>query len=246
MSAKIPSNKLITKDTIHRLLKDVKEIIKNPLNDHNIFYKHDEEDMLKGYALIIGPEDTPYLGGNYFFQFDFPYDYPYTPPKVTFCTNNGKCRFNPNLYMNGKVCVSILNTWEGDKWSSCQTISTILLTLATLFVKEPLLNEPGITKNSQDFNEYHKMVEYNNYLFAFMHLSKENNIEERFQYFYPVIKEKYLLNFPKVIERIDYIIQNNLVVEDETFLIKLYNNFVKMNYPNLKKELLEYHSNINK
>ena len=61
----------ITKDTITRLLKDVKHIIKNPLTDNGIYYIHDDSDLLKGYALIIGPEDTPYYGGYYFFELKF-------------------------------------------------------------------------------------------------------------------------------------------------------------------------------
>ena len=56
----------ISKESINRLLKDVKQIIKNPLIDNGIYYIHDDTDLLKGYALIIGPEDTPYYGGNYF------------------------------------------------------------------------------------------------------------------------------------------------------------------------------------
>ena len=65
------STKVIKKETIHRLLKDVKQIIKNPLTDNGIYYSHDESDMMKGYAMIIGPADTPYFGGFYFFKFDF-------------------------------------------------------------------------------------------------------------------------------------------------------------------------------
>jgi ubiquitin-protein ligase len=242
MSNEKSSNKLITKDTIHRLLKDIKDIIRNPLHDHNIFYKHDEEDMLKGYALIIGPEDTPYFGGNYFFEFAFPYDYPYSPPKLTFCTNNGKCRFNPNLYINGKVCISILNTWEGDKWSSCQTISTILLTLATLFTKEPLLNEPGITRTNDDFINYNKVVEFNNYEFAFLHMSQEKNIHENFKYFYPVIKEKFLLNYQKVMDNVVDILDKREIKGNEKFYIKLYNLLLIVNYSELKENLLAVNS----
>jgi hypothetical protein len=54
---------VITKDTINRLLRDVKQVIKNPLSENGIYYVHDDEDILKGYALIIGPSDTPYFGG---------------------------------------------------------------------------------------------------------------------------------------------------------------------------------------
>ena len=122
------NNVTISKETIHRLDKDIKDIRKNPLSDNGVYYFHDEVDMLKGYAMIIGPVDTPYYGGFYFFEFDFPSNYPYSPPKLTYLTNNGTVRFNPNLYVGGKVCISILNTWHGDQWSSCQTITSILLT----------------------------------------------------------------------------------------------------------------------
>ena len=50
----------VPKSTVMRLLQDVKDIIKNPLESQGIYYKHDEADMLKGTALIIGPKDTPY------------------------------------------------------------------------------------------------------------------------------------------------------------------------------------------
>ena len=38
----------ISKETMNRLLKDVKQIIKNPLIDQGIYYVHDDTDMLKG------------------------------------------------------------------------------------------------------------------------------------------------------------------------------------------------------
>ena len=66
-------------------------------------------------------------------------------------TCDGATRFHPNLYRNGKVCLSILNTWKGEQWTSCQTIRSILLTLITLFHNKPLLNEPGFTEKSSDF-----------------------------------------------------------------------------------------------
>ena len=48
---------------------------------------------------------------------------------LNYLTNDGKTRFNPNLYRNGKVCISLLNTWKGEQWTSCQTIESILLSL---------------------------------------------------------------------------------------------------------------------
>jgi ubiquitin-conjugating enzyme E2 Z len=191
----------ISKETINRLLKDVKHIIKNPLTDNGIYYIHDDSDLLKGYALIIGPEDTPYYGGNYFFELKYPFDYPHTPPKVTYCTNGDEVRFNPNLYKCGKVCISLLNTWRGEQWTSCQSISTVLLTLCTILCKDPLLNEPGVTQTHQDMKNYTDIIEYSNIKTAVCSIiQKKTGIYQNFfENFEPFIKENFLKNFDKIL-----------------------------------------------
>jgi len=191
----------ISKETINRLLKDVKHIIKNPLTDNGIYYIHDDSDLLKGYALIIGPEDTPYYGGNYFFELKYPFDYPHTPPKVTYCTNGDEVRFNPNLYKCGKVCISLLNTWRGEQWTSCQSISTVLLTLCTILCKDPLLNEPGVTQTHQDMKNYTDIIEYSNIKTAVCSIiqKKPGIYQNFFENFEPFIKENFLKNFDKIL-----------------------------------------------
>lgn len=189
-------NIVIAKETITRLLHDVKHIMKNPLVENGIYYAHDDEDLLKGYALIIGPEDTPYFGGNFFFEFHYPKDYPHSPPHVLYCTNGEMIRFNPNLYCNGKVCISVLNTWKGEQWTSCQTISTILLTLCTLLCKDPLLNEPGVSKCHADFNNYTKIIEFKTIDIAVLKILKRQPdiYPERFNTFYHYVKENFQKN----------------------------------------------------
>lgn len=167
-------NIVISKETISRLIKDVKDINKNPLDADGIFYMHDETNLLKGYAMIIGPKDSMYYGGYYFFEFQFPYDYPYSPPKVVYCTNDGVTRFHPNLYKNGKVCLSILNTWRGESWSSCQTIRSILLILLTILDNKPLLHEPGFSEKSNDFNTYNQLIFYKNVEFSILRTLSKN------------------------------------------------------------------------
>jgi len=192
----------IRKETISRLLKDVKNIIKNPLTENDIYYIHDDSDIMKGYALIIGPSDTPYFGGNYFFEFNYPSDYPHSPPKVTYCTNGNNIRFNPNLYICGKVCVSLLNTWTGDQWTSCQSISTVLLTLCTLLSKDPLLNEPGVDKKHNDMNSYNEIIQYSNINIAVCDIIQKKNgvYMPFFENFYPFVKENFRKNYDKLIE----------------------------------------------
>ena len=63
--------------------------------------------------MIIGPNDTPYEGGFYFLDIVFFQDL--DPPKADIYDSNQEVRFNPNLYKNGKVCVSLLNTWSGPR-----------------------------------------------------------------------------------------------------------------------------------
>ena len=153
---------------IKRIAKDVKYILNNEvsLSMENIYYKHDEENAYKGYALIIGTANTPYAYGYYFFEFTFPENYPFAPPIVTYLTNDGSMRFNPNLYSNGKVCLSILNTWAGESWSSCQSIHSILFTLVTILCDNPLLNEPGVKEDHNDLNKYNYLVFYKNIEFS--------------------------------------------------------------------------------
>jgi ubiquitin-protein ligase len=192
----------IPKETIQRLLKDVKQIIKHPLTEQGIYYIHDDTDMMKGYAMIVGPSDTPYFGGFYFFEFTYPSDYPHSPPKVKYCTNGNNIRFNPNLYCCGKVCVSLLNTWRGDQWTSCQTISTVLLTLCTLLCSDPLLNEPGVDKKHRDMTNYTDIIEFSNLNIAVCDIvTKKKGVHQPFfDNFYPFVKENFNNNYNKLME----------------------------------------------
>jgi ubiquitin-protein ligase len=192
----------ISKESVHRLLSDVREIMKHPLHDNGIYYAHDETDMLRGWAMIIGPDDTPYFGGFYFFKFQFPTDYPYSPPVVTCHTNDGRTRFNPNLYINGKVCISILNTWRGEPWSSCQTISTVLLTLCTIFCKNPILNEPGLKLDNPDSKPYNEILEYMNIKVAICDMvekSREKRMGWFTSQFAEAIEEQFTKNYNSVL-----------------------------------------------
>lgn len=114
----------------------------------SIFVRYDPKRMNLMKAIITGPEDTPYSGGVFEFDIFFPTTYPVDPPNVVIITTgNGVVRFNPNLYANGKVCLSILNTWPGrpeEQWSPHCTILQVLMSIQSLIlVPEPYFNEPG-------------------------------------------------------------------------------------------------------
>jgi len=234
------SNEIIKKENIKRLLKDVKEILKNPLTEQGIYYIHDDADMLKGYALIIGPSDTPYFGGNYFFEINYPTDYPHTPPKVKYCTNAENIRFNPNLYTSGKVCISLLNTWRGDQWTSCQTISTILLTLCTLLCKNPLLNEPNVSLKHLDMNSYNEIIEFSNLNIAVCDiLSRKNSVYlPFFENFYPFVQKRFIENIDKLLE---FAVKKNeqFKKQEVNFKTGFYSMSVNVNYNKVIQKLNE-------
>ena len=222
---------IISKDTINRLIKDVKDIIKHPLIENGIYYIHDDVDMMKGYALIIGPEDTPYFSGNYFFELNYPLDYPHSPPKVNYCTNGNRIRFNPNLYTCGKVCISLLNTWRGDQWTSCQSISTVLLTLCTLLCKNSLLNEPGVNNIHRDITPYNEIIQYANLDIAICGIinKKDTIYMSFFDNFYIFIKDNFLKNYDKLIEFAE-LKNNEFNSETKQFTTGLYSMTVEINY----------------
>tara|TARA_Y100001958_G_C21247139_1_gene578149 strand:+ start:963 stop:1700 length:738 start_codon:yes stop_codon:yes gene_type:complete len=197
------SGLVIEPEAVKRLAKDVKQLIKNPLDDNRIFYKHNEDNILLGKALIIGPQDTPYENGFYLFEFEFPPNYPHSPPKVTYHTNDGLTRFNPNLYRNGKVCISILNTWKGDQWSSCQTITSVLLTLCTVLNDKPLLNEPGVKETDSDMLNYNRIIRYKNIKVGIIDVLEKKYFRERFSEFREIFEEEFRKNYKNLMKKIE-------------------------------------------
>ncbi|RWS22310.1 hypothetical protein B4U80_01386, partial [Leptotrombidium deliense] len=86
---------------LDRIRKELREYEIDPKPD--IFVFADEDDIRRQHALIIGPKDTPYEGGFFYFSIRYPNEYPSQPPLVKLMTTaNDTVRFNPNLYSNGK------------------------------------------------------------------------------------------------------------------------------------------------
>ena len=191
----------IPKETIERLLKDIKDMFMSSLEDMGIYYKHSDTNILKAYVMIIGQPETLYFGGYYFFEITFPTDYPHAPPLVEYLTNDGITRFHPNFYKSKKVCLSMLNTWRGEQWTSCLTIKSILLTLLSIMDSHPMLHEPGVTEKHQDYNNYHNMILYKNIDFSCIRVMDEFmdtsiipfDIEYK-EYFYKIMLEVFKKN----------------------------------------------------
>ncbi|KAG2424400.1 hypothetical protein HXX76_014609 [Chlamydomonas incerta] len=145
----------------------------------SVFVRVDEGCVQLWKALVAGPEDTPYGGGLFLFDLYFPPQYPGVPPQVhLMTTGGGRVRFNPNLYAEGKVCLSLLGTWQGDKgeqWNAdVSTAVQVLISIQSLImVPDPYFNEPGYEAQTQErgraaSREYSKNVRENNIRYAML------------------------------------------------------------------------------
>jgi ubiquitin-conjugating enzyme E2 G1 len=116
-----------------RILMEYKELLKDP----NYFFSIHMNNIFDWDFVMIGPDDTLYEGGTFNGKIIFPPSYPHKPPQVKFTSKI----VHPNIYLNGKVCISILH--EGvdqygyedvsERWSPTQSINSIMMSILSLF-----------------------------------------------------------------------------------------------------------------
>lgn len=232
---------MVAVNTVKRIAKDVKSIINDPID--NVYYQHDENNILKGYLLILGHENTPYSHGYYFFSIDFPEDYPFMPPIVKYFSNDGYIRYNPNLYICGKVCLSLINTWQGEGWTSCQTLRSVIVVLTSIFNDKPLLNEPGISNNSKMIHKYNLLIEYKTITFLINDIvrqinSKNNNtFNSKFNMFKFNVNEMFIKNYDKIINNLKNLHERCKENNIEKLQIDTYNINVKLDFTSIYNDL---------
>jgi len=146
-----------------RLVKDIQTMMSEEMSSLGVYYSFDEVNMKKGTALVFGPDDTPYADCPLFFSVAIPNDYPFVSPVVLITSSDGQTRFHPNLYVNGKVCLSILGTYTGPSWASTLNIGSVFKSIVSLLDKNPIVNEPGWEKYTLEYEaaaHYAEWVEY--------------------------------------------------------------------------------------
>ena len=142
---KNPQN--LTRSVLNRIMREHK-IMRGSLPD-GVFVRTWESrlDLLR--VLIVGPQGTPYEFAPFVIDFQFTNSFPSQPPGAFFHSWTGNLgRINPNLYEDGKICLSLLGTWDAgernEAWSDKSTILQILVSLMGLvLVREPYYNEAG-------------------------------------------------------------------------------------------------------
>ncbi|KAF0979610.1 hypothetical protein FDP41_001278 [Naegleria fowleri] len=128
------------------LINQLKKMQKEPVEGFTVELI-DESDVYKWRYYIKGPTDTPYENGIYQGTIDFPEDYPFSPPTLTFTSEF----WHPNVYTDGKVCISILHPPGEDemsgerpeeRWNPTQTPETILLSVISM-LSDPNFSSPA-------------------------------------------------------------------------------------------------------
>lgn len=155
-----------------RLLRDLKLLSdeRDALAARGIYVRVDEGDMRNIDVLIVPKHKrdctdallvSPYTGGFFLFKIRAPDDFPLSPPSVTFHPQQSRCRLHPNYYENGKVCLSIINTFGSADWSPAMSLMALVNTLEERFNERGVCFEPSQEAAcAQVIKTYNAVVEY--------------------------------------------------------------------------------------
>jgi len=82
----------------------------------------DEKDPYHFHGCFVGPDESPYSGGVFFFHIDCTLEYPLKPPKIKFTTRV----FHPNIDLEGNMMSSSVSV------DSCFHLFSSFLLLSSL------------------------------------------------------------------------------------------------------------------
>ncbi|CAG8572987.1 1873_t:CDS:10 [Diversispora eburnea] len=128
------------------LMKQFRELTTHPVPGFTVAL-HDDNNVFEWDVGIIGAPSTIYEGGYFKATLKFPNDYPFNPP--TFKFNNEF--FHPNVYIDGRLCISILHPPGEDptsgesaaeRWNPTQSVESILISIVSL-MGDPNCSSPA-------------------------------------------------------------------------------------------------------
>lgn len=142
---------------VRALQQELRSLNDEPVEGFKVKLK-DDDNIFEWDVAIFGPPGTLYQGGYFKASMVFPMDYPYSPPSISFVSK----MFHPNIYDDGKVCISILHPPGDDpasgelpseRWNPTQNVRTILLSVISL-LNEPNTSSPANVDASVMFRKW--------------------------------------------------------------------------------------------
>ena len=88
------------------------DLAKNPIDLVSVGLS-DDDNVYEWEIMIMGPDGTLFEGGFFKAKLVFPSDFPNMPPTMTFTSE----MWHPNVYPDGKVCISILHPPGEDEFN---------------------------------------------------------------------------------------------------------------------------------
>jgi ubiquitin-conjugating enzyme E2 R len=143
------------------LQKELRELKAHPLGGFRIEV---DEDLFTWTVWFSGPSGTLYHPGQYKALMKFPQEFPYKPPEFRVLST----MWHPNVYPDGRVCISILHAPGEDemnsletasmRWTPVQSIDKVLLSIVSLLA-DPDASDAGAPANVDALAEFRKNKE---------------------------------------------------------------------------------------
>lgn len=118
---------------LRRIQTELKNINKYDQQNTMFSVSPNANNMYKWNGYIFGPRNSPYQGGKFKIEIEFPLNYPFQPPHIMFKTQI----FHPNINKLGAICLDILN----NKWTPALDIHKVILSIYSLLI-DPNPNDP--------------------------------------------------------------------------------------------------------
>ena len=228
----------MTDIAIRRLTKDITILDKNKaeLQTRGIYIHVDEANILNLRVLIVPKEKkdgeliSPYTAGFFMFHLAFPNSFPMSPPDMIFHPQQNYCRLHPNYYKDGKVCLSVINTWGADDWSPATSVLNLVNILEARFTEKSLCFEPGLEMAlPEQIQAYNMAVEYAKYkciLDVF-----DNPVFEPFE---AIIREEFKQNKEYLLRRLEEM----KALNGEKYQVKTMYDMITCDYGKMLKQLV--------
>lgn len=171
------------------------------------YYFTNPDNVQQGYGLCLGPQGTPFQGGFFLIEFTYSDLYPTEPPTCKYIT---VCPYRQcaNLYVNGYVCLSTINTWPDKNvsgWKATLGFEAVLKAICSDSLVKPALSaEPSSKAQTKDHLE------------TFDHIARYCTLKYN-------VGKMYELDFlpPQVLEQLKAVIKEQVLANQDWYRTQL-------------------------